>query len=430
MLCATIKQENHSSIAKANRKADLIELRLDLFQPQQIEKLRALCKKPVIFTLKEVDFKLLELSPDYVDLPSTTDSRTFEEIGRRFPRIQRICSYHNFKETTFPHLSHPAELYKIVGYAHSTIDALKMLRFVREHRCLGLCMGEFGTVTRILAPLFGAPWTYAPIEPEQQTAPGQIFLEELAQTYRYRSLSPKTALYGLIGDPVSKSSGHIVHNHAFGELGLDAVYVKMRVKKEELSLFLPLCQEIGFRGLSVTMPLKERVLQNRAVNTLAFREGKLYGWNTDGVGALEALEKIEKVKGKKVVLLGAGGVAIGIAKEAKKRGAKLFIVNRTLSRAEILAKEVEGEALALEHFSQLAKRGYDILMNCTPVCPVSKEDLLENRLVMDVITKPRQTPLLIAAREKGCPTVEGIEMWIQQAIGQYEKWFGNVSMEN
>ena len=445
MLCAALKSENYKSIARANREADLIELSLNLFKPGNPLHMRSLCRKPVIFKLIEPDWNLLSLAPDYVDLPHTTESTIFEEIGTRFPHIKRICSYHDFEKTgdldsLFEQLrSKPAEVYKIATLAHSTTDALRMLRLVKKYGCVGICMGEYGSITRVLAPIFGAPWTYAPLARKHQTAPGQLLMSDLVKTYNFRRHSPSTAVYGLIGDPVEKSTSHHIHNFAFKELNLNAIYVKMRVTQEELPTFFPLCRELGFKGLSVTMPLKEAIVPYvehgyaHAINTIGFRKEGVCGWNTDGPGALDAVEKRVRVAGKKIVLIGAGGAAWGIAQEAKKRGAKLVIVNRTLARAQKLAGEISGLAYPLETFSQVAQEGYDILINCTSIgmgddkrLPVSAADLIEKKLVMDIISRPRVTPLLAAAKERGCETIEGIEMFIQQAVGQYLHWFGDL----
>jgi 3-dehydroquinate dehydratase / shikimate dehydrogenase len=442
MLCATLKNENKQALGQANKRADLIELRLDLFQPRSIGTLRKLCHKPVIFKLEEIDFDLLSLLPDCVDLPHTTSGEVFEEIRKRFPTIIRICSYHNDEttgdlESLFLKIrSKPAELYKIATMAQSTTDALRMLQLVKKYRCIGICMGELGSITRILAPVFGAPWTYAPCSEKQQTAPGQILLKDLVKIYNFKEHTPATSLYGLIGDPVAKSASCRLHNFAFKKLGLDAVYVKMRVNKEELKTFFPLCRALGFKGLSVTMPLKEAITgylddcHCQAINTVGFRENGAYGWNTDGPAALDVLEKRVKVKGKKMVLIGAGGAAWGIAVEAKKRGAHLVIVNRNFTRAQTLAKEVGGSAFPLSAFSEVAQRGYAILVNCTPVgmgederLPIPAKALLTKKLVMDIITRPPVTSFLKAAQEKGCETVAGGEMFIQQAVGQYCHWF-------
>ncbi|MCH9626165.1 MAG: Shikimate dehydrogenase (NADP(+)) [Chlamydiales bacterium] len=439
-LCAPFRSEDLITLEKANGEADLIELRLDLFKPKDLKKMRSKCKKPVIFTLKEPLESLLDLSPEYLDLPSTTPKRVFEHIRARYPRIQLICSYHDFEkmgdlESIYSSLcTKPAHLYKIATTSLNTLDALKMLQFIKKERCIGVCMGEFGELTRILAPLFGAPWTYAPLTAAHKTAPGQLLLEELVETYNMRLHKKSTPLFGLIGDPVSKSRGHKLHNENMKQRG---VYVKMRVGADELKELFVLCKNLGFRGLSVTMPLKEAVVpfldqsEDEAVNTLGFSE-QIVGWNTDGRGALNALEKRGLVFGKKVVLLGAGGAAIGIAKEAKKRGAELVICNRTLARAKALAEQVGGTAFSLQEFSAIASLGYDILINCTSIgmgedlrSPVAREDLLPKRLVMDIISYPRQTPLLRAAQIQKCRIIEGREMFDEQARLQQCHWFQN-----
>ena len=432
MLCAVITDDNLKKIEEANQLADLIELRIDLFKNpklKKIQKLRQACRVPVIFKGGE---QFLSCQPDYVDLPYESDPALFEKCRG----IKRICSFHECEKS--PEnldfiFNRPAEIYKVATMARSSIDVLKMLLFVKEQKkpVIGICMGELGAATRILAPVVGSPFTYAPIDKSEQCAPGQLSLQELAETYRYRELDKETELFALIGNPVHKSPSHLVHNIAFGEFGLNAVYVKMQVTPEELPAFLPLARKVGFRGFSVTMPLKERVipLLNKiyddvgAINTLLFKRKKIHGWNTDGRGALDAIERVENVRGKRMVLLGAGGVAKGIGSEAKKRGAQLIILNRNLSRARDLAEELGGESANLADFPAVAEQGYDMVVNCTPILPIDPDDLLENRLVMDVISNPRETPLLLAAKEKGCRTVSGYKMFILQAVEQYEHWF-------
>ncbi|MCH9627241.1 MAG: Shikimate dehydrogenase (NADP(+)) [Chlamydiales bacterium] len=408
MLCAPIRRDSLDTIEQANQKADLIELRLDLFEPKDLRRLRLACQKPVIFKLNHFDVQLLSYQPDYIDLPFD------HEVALPVPRIS---SFHDFHSTPDLHATltlmqqFPADYYKIATTAQSTLDALRMLQFVREKKIIGLCMGEMGEITRILAPVFGVPWTYAPLEEEELNAPGQILLDELVDVYRYRTLSPKSALFGLVGDPVRGSQSDKKHNVAFEQRGLDAVYVKMEIRKEEVSLALPLLQKLGFRGLSVTMPLKEQIRPGEVINTIGFEEGQVCCWNTDGGGALDALECKGSVAGKQIVILGAGGAAKAIAKEAVRRGAYVRIANRTVSQG----------ILSLEEF---ASQGYDILINCTPLCPIDTNALLENRIVMDIITRPEITPLLEAAAAKGCQVVTGMEMWTQQAKQQYSHWFG------
>jgi 3-dehydroquinate dehydratase / shikimate dehydrogenase len=441
MLCAIVKSDAERSICQANRTADFIEISLADNALEKAKFLRALCRKPVIFKMQKIYWSYLELKPNYVDLPHTTPRSVFERIREKFPGIGRICSYHNFEKT--PDLDSialrlralPAEFYKIATYARSLEDSLHMLNFVKKTHWIGLCMGEYGEVTRILSPLFGSPWTYAPFSEKEKTAPGQLLVEELIRVYRLKKISPQTALYGLIGDPVKQSLGHVIYNLAFKKLNLDAVYIKMRMSQKELPICFPLLKKIGFKGLSVTMPLKQAITSfveeksGESLNTINFQYGKILGSNTDGTGALDALEKKIVVADKRMVLLGAGGAAWGIALEAKKRGAELIIVNRTPSKAFKLAQTVNAKLFSLEEFKRVAELNYDILVNCTSVgmrgsqMPVATDDLLEGKFVMDIITTPRQTSLLKAAKIKGCVIIEGMEMYIQQAIGQFSNWF-------
>jgi len=159
----------------------------------------------------------------------------------------------------------------------------------------------------------------------------------------------------------------------FKKRNVNAVYVKMSVHPEELAEFISLAKLSGIKGVSVTIPLKEKILpfldqleistkEIGATNTLSFKNESIHAINTDGFGTLNAIEKRMTVKGKTVVLLGAGGAARSIAFEAKSRGAKLFILNRTLDRARQLAEELKCQAGTLDEIPT----SYDILINCSP----------------------------------------------------------------
>jgi 3-dehydroquinate dehydratase/shikimate dehydrogenase len=206
--------------------------------------------------------------------------------------------------------------------------------------------------------------------------------------------------------------------------------MKMTVLPEELETFIRYAKEVGIRGLSVTIPLKEKILpfideidpksaQIGAVNTLLFKEGRIYGINTDGPGALDAIEKKEKVAGKKVVLIGAGGAARGIAFEAMERKAKIVILNRTQQRARDLALLVKGTFGGFDAVPADA----DILINCTPdSMPIDPNLIPSTALVMDIVVSPRETAFLKAALERGCRVVYGEEMFLNQAEGQTKFW--------
>lgn len=439
MLCISLRgptlQEAERQLAEALPLADLIEWRLDLFDdPRAIKTLHPVCPIPQIFTLRngseELLKELVELKPDYVDL----------EHPVPVPEgVKVIRSYHNYEETPenleaiLAELrQHPATYYKIATKAHTTSDALRLLNLGGDD-VLAMGMGEEGVCTRILAPLFGQPFVYAALSDAEKTAPGQLTAQTLQELYHHRTLTPSSALYGLIGDPVSQSIGHHFHNAYMREQ--NALYVKLLIQPNELAPFIKKAPELGFRGLSVTIPHKETILSLLdevtphaqaigAVNTVTFRDEKAIGSNTDSEGALDALEAVEKVQGKRVILIGAGGAARAVAYEALQRGASLLILNRTPERAQGLAKEFSCDWMPLAEWTGSQ---YDILINTTSnQDPVAPELIVPNCVAMDLSITPEITTFLKIASENGCHTVSGREMFHRQALLQAKTWgFGS-----
>jgi 3-dehydroquinate dehydratase/shikimate dehydrogenase len=462
MLFVSIPGPTLASAADAiqmSGEANGVELRLDLFQSLDLTAIHELMQKstlPVMLTLRRKDqgggfsgteekrLDLLEqlcaLQPAYVDLEWDISPAYRKKLFEKFPSIQFLSSYHDFERTPdleallnkmrTPHTHY----YKIATTAQSTLDALRMLLFIQEKKRLGVAMigmsmGERGVVTRILGPIFGNAWTYATLNAEAKTASGQLTLDSLLHIYRYRALNPGTAIYALIGDPVDKSAGHIVHNAVMEKLKIDAVYVKMVLDKEELAPFFSFVKSMPFEGLSVTMPLKEAVLpfldeQEEDVktigssNTLLLKKGRALGFNTDGKGALDAIEAKGKVKGKRLVVLGSGGTAKAIVFEALRRGANVCVINRSAEKAKELAHALGCQGGGVD----LLPKTYDLLINCTPEAFLSS--IIPGSLVMDCVYVPKNTPFLLAAAAQGCSLVYGCEMFINQAVAQCLIWYG------
>ncbi len=432
--------------------ADLAEIRLDRFELEELGRLSELPRSlPLIFTFRkkahggacELDdaerqslfLRCLEANPDYCDIETDTESSFFEEVKKRHPKIKIIGSFHDLEkmpplEETLdamqkPHVSH----YKLAVLVQSASEAMKLLLFAREREnltCIGL--GEAGQITRILGPLFGVGFCYAPIEKEDALF-GQIALSDLHGIYRFRMLSPKTLIYALIGHPVAKSVGHLYHNKSFPKT---AVYVKIDLDIPEMPLFFSLIRKLPFAGLSVTMPLKEllgKFLTSvepdaaaiGSVNTMKIEEEHWRGFNTDGKGALQALERHVKVKGKHVVVLGAGGSARAIIFEALQKGAKVTVLNRTVERREALAKEFGCKAAGLD---ELGKLSFDVLINSIPADLLfDAKELPPKAVVMDIVYWEKETPLLKLAKERGCIAIGGMEMFEEQALLQQKIWF-------
>lgn len=460
MICIVIKgptiEDARQQIAKAALSADLVELCIDRFQDwniSSIRKLRSEFSIPMIFTIRSkqqgghypfseekrlADLKeLAKLQPDYLDLEYPIPLTFVEEIN---PRIKLIVSSHdssmNLEQLYQEMKKIPAHFYKIAMTARDSVEAMQFCcwAYQRDKNLIAISMGQAGQFTRVLGPILGNPITYAALEEGLESAPGQILASTLLKRFHYRSLNSETAVYGLIGDPVTYSISDETHNPLFEALGINAVYVKIVIKPEQLAEFLQLAKRLPFKGLSVTMPLKEAIIPHLdhvdpealligAVNTLLFNESKISGFNTDGKGALDAIEQNCAVKNKRIVLLGAGGAAKAIAYEAKKRGGLVTIVNRDIERGKNLATQLQCNAKGLDHMSECVKEGYDILINSTPIAmPIADHDILPHTLVMEIKTKPKDSILLDLARSKECKIVYGYQMFIEQAIGQYAIW--------
>jgi len=262
-------------------------------------------------------------------------------------------------------------------------------------------------------------------------------------------ISGKTRVCAIIGDPVEHSLSPVMHNAAFKELGLNLVYVAFTVTRNELKDAISSARSLGLRGLNVTMPHKNAVMNYLdetdstakaigSVNTILNDKGKLIGFNTDGVGAMRALkENGIPPDGKKMLLLGAGGAAKAIAFQAAQEVEELVILNRTSEKAEKLAgllrkkfgERVKGGALSAEVLNKEMKDA-DILVNATSVgmhpdvnrSPVPSDLLRSGMCVMDIIYNPLETKLLTDAKSVGAKVVSGLEMLLYQGAVAFEIW--------
>jgi shikimate dehydrogenase len=244
----------------------------------------------------------------------------------------------------------------------------------------------------------------------------------------------------LIGDPVEQSLSPLLHNAGYWALGINYVYVPFRAR--DIKPAIEGIRGLGIRGASVTIPHKIKAMEYidktdplaekiGAVNTIVNNGGVLTGYNTDGDGAIKALEEVTRPEGKKAVLIGAGGAALAIAAAIKARGVRLVVLNRTGDKAARLAARVGAEGAG--GFEKLAEiSSADILINATPVGmgpeagqSIIPKELLHRKLtVFDVVYNPVETRLLTEARERGCAVVYGYKMLLYQAAGQFELFTG------
>ena len=265
------------------------------------------------------------------------------------------------------------------------------------------------------------------------------------------AISGKTRVYGVIGDPIEHSLSPVIHNAAFAALGLESVFLAFRVKPAEVGNAVSGMRALGIHGLNVTMPHKTTVIPHldevdktarflNAVNTIHNKNGKLWGFNTDGVGALKALrENGVDPKGKKVLLLGAGGASRAIAYTIAHEADELVILNRTVKPAkelarqlrQLLPKKISAEALSPETIEDNLMDS-EVLINATSIgmkpnvneTLVNPKWLRTNLAVMDIVYNPLETKLAKIAKEAGAKVVSGVEMLIYQGAASFEIWTG------
>jgi 3-dehydroquinate dehydratase/shikimate dehydrogenase len=475
MICVSIGRGRHKHMILehqnlAEKGARLAELRLD-FIYTDVNLKRLLDERPteVVVTCRrerdggrwtaseEKRLTLLRAAivagVEYVDLE--------EDIAANVPRYgktKRVVSYHNFRETP-ENLEEIHErmakldpdVVKIACMAHRPHDCVRMLKMIKAKSkivpTVGLCMGEIGIPTRILQGKFGAPFTYATFHHERALAPGQLSYEQMVKIYHYDQINEKTNVFGVIADPIAHSLSPLIHNIAFRELKLNSVYVPFRVPSEDLESFLKECQQLDIKGLSVTIPHKEAVLEHAtrldpavedigAANTLIFDREQRIAYNTDYKAAMDSVDRAMTMqtaaasyRDAVALVLGAGGVSKAICYGLVRRGADVVVTSRTFARAKKLADELDCRAV---EWSQRYKVKPNILVNGTPVgmhpnvddTPFDGRYLNGSMVVFDTIYNPEQTLLIKHARQQNCVVVTGVDMFVGQASVQFELFTG------
>jgi 3-dehydroquinate dehydratase / shikimate dehydrogenase len=362
---------------------------------------------------------------------------------------RQICSAHFFqgapkdlKRVEAGLWSVKPDAIKIAAQCESLSEARRVMAIARGSRdAIAVPMGDVALPTRVLALREGGAFVYAPVE--HATAPGQVSLTDMANLYRADRITRRTRVYGVIGNPIGHSLSPQLQNAGFRVRGIDAVYLPFLVR--DLKDFCKSIAALRMKGFSVTLPHKEAVFRYLddcdrlaasigAVNTVSVRaNGKLFGYNTDYVGVLRALERRMPLRGSRVLIFGAGGVARAVAFALSRAGASVGICARRPARATALARSAGGEAIARKH---LRTEFFDAIVNATPVgmypaigrSPLEAREL-NCRLVFDTIYRPRVTKLMQLAARRGIETVSGVDMFVAQGTAQWEIWMGQRAPE-
>jgi 3-dehydroquinate dehydratase/shikimate dehydrogenase len=427
-VCARTLDELREAVARACEVADIIELRLDCLDEDQLslarpglaellDKLAQAVRAPFIVTfrpseqgghraldaetrarfwldtaavLSREEFRGRVFADIELDLFESLHGAELREAARDF---QVICSHHDFCETLadltaiYERMTRtPARVFKLAVRANSITDCAEVMRLLERARrdgreMIAVSMGEAGLLTRVLAPSRGAFLTYGSLDAAQATAPGQTTARELRELYRVPLINERTLVTGLVGSPVSHSLSPRIHNSAFAALGLDAVYIPFDVADVSdfvLRMVRPSTREFSWnlRGLSVTAPHKAAVMRHLdwvektareigAVNTVVVVEGdELRGYNTDAAAAVKPLEGLLNLRGARVAIIGAGGAARALLWSLREAGTHATVFARDVERARAAARDFGAETARIEG---AGFDGFDAVVNATPL---------------------------------------------------------------
>lgn len=485
-VCAQTADEMIAKIKRAEEFADVIEVRFDCLETAIFNSTKSFESDRVTDALADKIFNL------HLSIPRISTLRTKDQGGHRelfqsertnfwnsgweteYADLEedivddpmyglwqnRIVSRHFFSEVPtdlnpiYDSLGkHNADIIKIAITTKDVADCLTVWKLLERAKSenkqlIPIAMGDAGKWTRILGLAHGSYMTYASLDEGEETADGQITAEDLTEVYRVKELDKSTAVYGVIGDPVSSSRSPYMHNAAFAETGINAVFLPLLVKNLDefiRRMVAPATREVelNFAGFSVTMPHKQTIMKHLdeidavaakigAVNTVNIIDDKLIGYNTDAHGFITPLKtKFGDLKNARVAILGAGGAARACVYALVEEGAEVTVLARDLQRANSFADEfnVKVAQLTTDHRPLTT----DIVVNATPLgmkgafeneSPLTAEQLEGVRFVYDLVTRADDTPLVREANKAGIPAIGGFEMLIEQGARQFEIWTG------
>ncbi len=458
--------------------ADMVELRLDYWnEPETLwHKVKEIVSEAskynfgIIATCRaeweggmydgdeELRMKILQSAStagaDYIDI----ELKAAENYLPDFAPAKTILSHHNFDEkpldlqdivNTMTKVSSEA-IAKIAYKANSITDTFEALDLLKDNPgMIAIAMGYEGLMSRLLAGKLDSLLTFATLSNSESTADGQISLELMSNMFRVNSSDSKTKIYGIIGSPVSHSRSPEIHNRAFAHSKYNGMYIPLLIQPDEFADFMDNCIArpwLDFCGFSVTIPHKHNAIDYvkakggkidpaaekiGAANTVIISEaGEISCYNTDYYGALKAItDTLDRdnisLAGMKAAVIGAGGVSRAIVAALTDNGCEVTIYNRTVARAEKLA-EVFGCKYAAA--TEIDLMDAKLIVNCTSMgmepdtesSPVKAETLKADMTVFDTVYVPLETKLLKYAAAAGARRVSGLDMFINQAIKQYE----------
>lgn len=490
-LCLTLTEKtiekNLSLVEKYRKYIDLVELRADFLEEDEslhIRKFPRLANIPCILTIRRrIDGGLysagessrtmlfaraMAFSDDqnqqnnfqYVDFEDDFLVPSLQDAAMAFG-TKIIRSYHNMTDPVTDIIKRCDSMrrtgYEIpkIAFMPKTLDDVKNLfyetRDFTKYDHILCAMGPMGTVSRILAYKTNSFLTYTSASDSENSLKdiGHIDPLTMCEMYRFKKLNDRTELFGVTGWPLTKTNSPKLHNEAYEKYSMNAVYVPL--PSSDIHQTINFANAVGIKGLSVTVPHKETVVSDLfeidervsdigACNTIARKNDKWYGYNTDVSGFAKALLEftgMKNLKHKKVSIIGAGGASRAIACAVKNLGGKACVFNRTLSRAEQVA-ETFGFDFAplspdstpeLRKYSDLIIQTTSVGMNSTEMSNMQNDPLYfykfsGKEIVFDIIYTPEITPIMQRAAMAGCKVCNGSVMLKYQGYEQFKIFTG------
>ena len=479
-VCVSHADELLNAVKRAAEVADLIELRFDCLEADQLDAALRECagfskgaSHPFIITFRPAEqggkraisaAERIHFWLHKIPKPATHDLHDVElallandEMREQLPSQQVICSHHDFNgvppdlNTIYESMSStPDVILKLAVLAHDVTDCIPILKLLERARSEGreliaIAMGQAGVLTRILGPSRGSYLTYGSLDEDSRTTPGQLTARELRQVYRIDQIDRQTQVTGLIGNPVAHSLSPHIHNAAFAQAEMNAVFIPFEVN--DLDGFIrrmvrkTSCEiDWNLRGLSVTAPHKTAVIKHvdwidpaakqiGAVNTIVIAGDQLRGYNTDAAAFVASLKgRFGSLANARCAVIGSGGAARAVIYGLKNEGAAVTVFARERHKAEALSDLHEGDVRELPNADF---EGFYIVINATPLgtlgklaaeTPATMKQLRGVRLAYDLVYNPFATQFMHEARAAGCEAVGGLEMLIAQAVEQFSLW--------
>jgi len=475
---------------KYAKKIDIVELRVDCLDEDEqlyVRRFPAMVPQPVILTIRrDVDggkfigsefsrttlfgnalaFAKQDKSKNfaYVDFEEDFHISGIQDAAMAF-NVRIIRSFHNMtgpvsnlRERALSMMKTGYEIPKIAFMPDSLSDVTNMFaegqQMEQDH--IFVAMGNLGLPSRILSAKANSYLTF--VSPEETISNvggiGHITPNIINDLYRFRSIDEQTDIFGIIGWPLLKTNSPEIHNQGYIGHGMNAVYVPIRAP--QVPDALNFCNQVGVKGLSVTVPHKEDIMYYLsdispeaktigAVNTIVRKGNSWAGYNTDAYGFQRSLEEFletTKLKKQKVAIIGAGGAARAIAYVIKQMGGKACVFNRTLASAKELAEkygfdysDLSPKCLdKLNTYSGLIIQTTSVGMNSdgnsTPETdPIYFYNFKGTEIVYDIVYTPAVTPVMKRAAQAGCRTCNGLKMLQYQGYKQF-KYFTGEDYEN